>query len=312
MEVFRSLASYTPKPRTVATMGTFDGVHLGHQFILKRIMEQAAAIQGHAVLISFFPHPRLILQPTNHGLRLLHTLEEKIGLLDQLGLDQLLLIPFTRDFSNLSSRAFIEQVLVRTVGAEHIIIGYDHRFGHDRSGDIQTLQACKQEFGFEVEEIPAQLIDDAKISSTKIRTALQTGEVEVANRLLGYRYVFTGTVIHGEKLGRTIGYPTANIQPADPLKLIPGNGVYFVRVQVEATWYYGMMNIGKKPTVGTFERGYEVYIFHFSADIYGASITTEFLAYIRPEQKFDSLEALIKAIDGDRDYCLARIATLES
>lgn len=312
MQVFRSLEAYQPAAHTIATIGTFDGLHLGHQYILQHIIDEARQANGTSLLISFHPHPRMVLQPDNPSLHLLHTLEEKIAMLESMGLDRLLLIPFTKAFSTLSSQAYIEDVLVKVVQAKRVVIGYDHRFGHDRQGNIDTLRTYQTQHDFEVEEIPAQLIQDAKISSTAIRKALEGGKVAEARTLLGYPYSFGGTVIHGEKLGRTIGYPTANIQPESPLKLIPSNGVYFVKVMVKGISYYGMMSVGNKPTVGTFERGCEVYIFEFDADIYGEYVRTDFLEYIRPEQKFDSLDALIKAIDGDRDYCLAQIALLEN
>ena len=308
MDVFKNLESYRQAPGTVATIGTFDGVHVGHKAILSRIIDEAKAREGTSLLISFHPHPRLVLFPENNPLRLLHSLEEKIALLDSLGLDRLLLIPFTRDFSRTSSRSFIEDLLVGTVGMDKLVIGYDHRFGKNRGGDIAELRAFSQKHGYEVEEIPAQAIDEANVSSTKIRKALQSGEVATANLFLGYEYGFDGLVVHGQKQGRQLGYPTANMQPVDPFKLIPADGVYFVRVKLAEGWKFGMMSIGKKPTMGEFERGHEVFIFDFSGDLYGQVIRVEMLEWIREEKKFNGLEALMEAIRGDEDFCRARMS----
>ena len=312
MQVFRSLDAYQPGPHTVATIGTFDGVHIGHRTILERIIESARARQGEAVLISFHPHPRLVLFPENNPLRLLHTLEEKIAMLDHIGLDKLLLIPFTREFSRLPSRDFVQQVLIDTVQIDQLIIGYDHRFGKNRTGGLEELQEMAPQFGYEVEEIPAQSIDEAKVSSTKIRKALQEGDVQAAEKYLGYPYAFTGKVVHGEKAGRTLGYPTANLEPTDPLKLIPGHGVYLVRAEVRGQSYYGMMSIGVKPTMGEFTQTQEVYLFDFEQDIYGEIVRVHFLEYLRGEKKFTSKEDLIIAMNTDRDYSLRRIEELRN
>ncbi len=311
MEVFRSLSSYQKGNQTIVTIGSFDGVHIGHRFILKKIIDKAKVRGGESLLISFDPHPRMILNPGDNGLKLLHTIPEKIELLESLGLDKLLLIPFSRDFSLLSSDQYIERVLLQTVGPEEIVIGYDHRFGHDRKGGIEELRRYATRQNFEVEEIPPQAVDDAKVSSTKIREALTLGMVETAAKYLGYSYSFGGRVIHGEKMGRILGYPTANIEPESKHKLIPANGVYLVRVRIKDSWYYGLMNIGRKPTVGEFERGYEVYILDFDEDIYGEYVRTEFLEYIRPERKFKSLDELIAAMDSDKHYSIEKIKQLK-
>ena len=307
MKVFRSLESYEAGGHTVATIGTFDGVHIGHRTILERLMAAARERNGEAVLISFHPHPRLVLFPENNPLKLLHTLDEKIALLDEIGLDKLLLIPFTREFSRLPSQRFVEDILVQTLRIDHIIIGYDHRFGKNRTGGLEELQSYAEKWDYTVEEIPAQSIDEAKVSSTKIRKAIQEGDVQTAEKYLGYKYSFAGEVIHGEKAGRTLGYPTANLEPEDPLKLIPGHGVYFVRVEVRGEPYFGMMSIGVKPTMGEFTQTQEVYIFDFNQDIYGETVRVHFLEYLRGEKKFDSKEALILAMNADRDYCLRRM-----
>ncbi|MCI4667429.1 MAG: bifunctional riboflavin kinase/FAD synthetase [Bacteroidia bacterium] len=312
MEVFRSLTSYKKGKNTIVTIGTFDGVHVGHTYILKQIISKAKAKQGESLLISFDPHPRMILRPEDNSLRLLHTIDEKIRLLESLGLDKLLLIPFSRDFSLLSSDEYIERVLLETVNPSEVVIGYDHRFGHDRKGGISELQKYALEHNFEVQEIPAQAVDDAKVSSTKIREALKNGDVSSANKYLGYNYSFGGTVIHGEKMGRKLGFPTANIQPDSRHKLIPANGVYLVKVHLKQGSYYGLMNIGNKPTVGEFARGFEVYILNFDDDIYGEYLRTEFLERRRSEKKFGSLDALIEAMNADKAYALQRIEELEN
>lgn len=312
MKVYRSLAEYEAGPHTVATIGTFDGVHIGHRVILNRIREAAREIGGESVLISFHPHPRLVLFPENNPLRLLQTLEEKIETLQKIGLDKLLLIPFTKEFSRTSSKAFIRDILVDTVKIEKIVIGYDHHFGKNRTGGIEELRKYAPLYGYSVEEIPPQAIDDANVSSTKIRRALLEGDIDTANRYLGYAYPLSGEVIEGEKLGRQLGYPTANLRPLDPHKLIPADGVYFVRVVLDNFRGFGMMSIGSKPTLGAHQRAYEVHIFDFDADIYGKIVKVAFLKWVRPQQKFESLEALIRAIDQDKQTCMQFLAAQNS
>jgi riboflavin kinase / FMN adenylyltransferase len=303
MKVYRSLEAYEQGAYSVATIGTFDGVHLGHRAILERLKSAAKEAGGESVLISFDPHPRLVLFPENNPLRLLHTLDEKIQLLAEIGIDKLLLIPFTKEFSRTPSKLFIQDILARQIGIRRMVIGYDHHFGKNRTGGIDELRSYADAWNYEVEEIPAQAIDDANISSTKIRLALQEHDIDTARKYLGYDYGFSGTVIHGEKQGRLLGYPTANIEPENPLKLIPADGIYFVRVLIGETSLFGMMSIGVKPTMGEFARTHEVYIFDFEGDLYGQSIRVEMLAYIRGEKKFDSLEALIAAIQDDERVC---------
>lgn len=301
MKVYQSLAAYEAGPRTVATIGTFDGVHIGHRTILERLVQSAREAGGESVLISFHPHPRLVLFPENNPLRLLHTLDEKIAMLDQIGLDKLLLIPFTRDFSRMSSRQFIRNVLVDTVRIHKIVIGYDHHFGKNRTGGIEELQSYAEDWGYEVEEIPALSIDDAKVSSTKIRLALQEGDVTAAAKYLGYPYSFAGTVVHGEKKGRELGFPTANLEPDLDRKLIPANGIYFVRIYLpDGTAKFGLMSIGHKPTMGEFDRSQEVWIYEYHGDLYGQQLRVEMLTWMRGEVKFDSLEALIGQMNQDK------------
>lgn len=309
MKVYRSLSEFQKGPQTstqgaVATIGTFDGVHYGHRKILQAVIDSARSIDGESVVISFHPHPRLFLYPEDNPLRLLQTIEEKVERLDVLGIDKLLLIPFDKNFSRLTSHQFIEDILVNTVGIRKIVIGYDHRFGKNRTGSIDDLRAAEDRYGFVVEEIPAQQVDNAKVSSTKIRNSLLEGNVSLANKYLGYQYPVSGTVIKGEQLGRTIGYPTANVQPFEKWKLIPGDGVYLASLEVDGKLFPGMCNIGKKPTVGDFPRGIEINLFDFDQDLYDREVTVRFVEWIRADQKFDSLEELIKAIDGDKARCL--------
>lgn len=309
MKVYRSLSEFQKGPQTstqgaVATIGTFDGVHFGHRKILQAVIDSARSIDGESVVISFHPHPRLFLYPEDNPLRLLQTIEEKVERLDALGIDKLLLIPFDKNFSRLTSHQFIEDILVNTVGIRKIVIGYDHRFGKNRTGSIDDLRAAEDRYGFVVEEIPAQQVDNAKVSSTKIRNSLLEGNVSLANKYLGYQYPVSGTVIKGEQLGRTIGYPTANVQPFEKWKLIPGDGVYLASLEVDGKVIPGMCNIGKKPTVGDFPRGIEINLFDFDQDLYDKEVTVRFIEWIRADQKFDSLEELVKAIDGDKARCL--------
>lgn len=305
MKVFRSLEEYQAGPNPVATIGTFDGVHHGHRKILGRLQDAAAAIDGESVVISFHPHPRLVLYPDDNPLRLLHTLDERIAAMEAFGIDKLLIVEFTREFSRTTSHQFIESILSNTVQIKRIVIGYDHHFGKNRTGGLKELEDGAAQFGFEVEEIPAEQIDNAAVSSTKIRTALLAGDVESANSFLGYTYEISGKVITGERLGRTLGYPTANIEPNDPYKLIPREGVYLASLEFEGGLYYGMLNVGHKPTVGNnFPLGLEINLFDFDQDIYGKDVKLRFLNWIREDRKFDGLEPLKAAIAQDKVDCL--------
>ena len=305
MKVFRSLEEYEPGPFTVATIGTFDGLHVGHQAIFTRMKEVAANRKGETTLISFHPHPRLVLFPENNPLRLLQSLEEKIDLLQQWELDKLLLIPFTKEFSRTSSRSFVQDILAGQVQVKHVIIGYDHHFGKNRTGSIEELQSLSRKCGYTVEQIGPQTVDSSNVSSTKIRRALEEGDIGTANTYLDYTYSIRGKVIHGEKKGREFGYPTANIEPDEQWKLIPKEGVYLVSVQVEGDpkAYHGMLSIGRKPTLGEFDLVSEVHILDFDGDIYGNGIEVGFLEYLRPQTKFRSIKELIAAMKADEENC---------
>ncbi len=299
MLIHRGLDDLQPLPSAVVTSGTFDGVHRGHQTILARLTEVARSSGGESVLITYWPHPRTVLSNDSMDLKLLTTLDEKIDLLEQAGVDHLVVIPFTRAFSELSSAEYIQQVLIDKIGTRKLVIGYDHRFGRDREGGFDYIQAHQYEYGFEVEEIPRQDIEAVGVSSSRIRAALEAGHIDIANRLLGRPYSLSGTVVKGRQLGRTIGFPTANLQVDDPVKLIPANGVYAVDVLYAGQKFSGMLNIGFRPTVAGTHQTIETYIFDFDKDIYGEHLTLQFRAFLRPEQKFDGLSALVSQLKQD-------------
>ncbi|QJD79330.1 bifunctional riboflavin kinase/FAD synthetase [Spirosoma rhododendri] len=299
MLIHRGLDELQPLPNAVVTSGTFDGVHRGHQTILARLTEIARSSGGESVLITYWPHPRTVLSNDSMDLKLLTTLDEKIELLEQAGVDHLVVIPFTRAFSELSSAEYIQQVLIDKIGTHKLVIGYDHRFGRDREGGFDYIQAHQDEYGFGVEEIPRQDIEAVGVSSSRIRAALEAGNVDTANRLLGRPYSLSGTIVKGRQLGRTIGFPTANLQVDDPVKLIPANGVYAVDVLYAGQKFSGMLNIGYRPTVAGTHQTIETYIFDFDKDIYGEHLTLQFRAFLRPEQKFDGLSALVNQLKQD-------------
>lgn len=301
MIIYKGLDDIQPLPNAVVTSGTFDGVHLGHQTILSRLTEVAKASGGESVLITYWPHPRTVVSNDSQNLRLLTTLDEKIELLDQAGVDHLVVIPFTRSFSELTSEEYIRQILIGKIGTRKLVIGYDHRFGRDREGGFDYIQAHQSEYGFEVEEIPRQDVEAVGVSSSKIRAALNEGNVQTANRFLGRLYSLNGTVVKGRQLGRTIGFPTANLQVDDPSKLIPANGVYAVDVEYAGQTLGGMLNIGFRPTVAGTNQTIETYIFDFDKDIYGEHITLKFKEFLRPEQKFNGLPALVAQLKRDEE-----------
>lgn len=286
--------------KPVVTTGTFDGVHLGHQKIIHRLKDVAKDIQGETVLLTFYPHPRMVLYPDDNDLKLINTQAEKIELLDRYGIDHLIIHPFTKDFSRLSSLEFVRNILVNNIFTKRLVIGYNHHFGRNREGSFEHLKEFGPVYGFEVEEIPAKDIDSIEISSTKIRTALLSGDMDTANNYLGHTFSITGTVVEGKKLGRTIGYPTANISVIDKYKIIPFDGVYAVYVSVKNKQYKGMLNIGENPTIPGKGRSIEVNIFDFNEDIYQQEATIYFIKRLRNELKFDGLEALTQQLAIDK------------
>lgn len=290
-------------------MGTFDGVHIGHAAILKKLTQNTADGKFESAVLTFFPHPRMVLQGKS-DLKLLNTINEKIDLLEKIGIENLIIHPFDANFSQLSAEEFVKTVLVDQLHIQKIIIGYDHRFGKNRTANIDDLTAFGLKYGFEVEQISAQEINDISISSTKIRTALEDGEINLANEYLGYSYFLSGTVVKGKQLGRTIGFPTANIELEEEYKLVPKNGVYIVAAEIDGKSVYGMMNIGFNPTVQGRKRTIEVHFFDFDLDIYNRHIRVAFLQRIRSEEKFKSVEFLKIQLGKDKDFSIQYIQNL--
>lgn len=276
----------------VVTSGTFDGVHFGHQKILDRLRVVANEIGGETVLITYWPHPRLVLNPHNNDLRLLSTFPEKANLLEKYGVDHLVKIPFTKEFSQLTCEEYIRIILHDRIQTKKMIIGYDHRFGKNREGDFDDLVKMSSKYHYEVEEIPRQDVDEIGVSSTKIRNALAEGKVRIANQYLNRPYSISGTVVKGQQMGRTLGFPTANVHIKEPYKLIPADGIYAVKVCNKYKKMNGMLNIGHRPTVGGQHKTIEVHIFDFDDDIYNSEISIEFIEHVRSEVKFDQLEEL--------------------
>lgn len=300
MKIYEGLNDFLPIHNAVVTLGTFDGVHLGHQKILARIREIADEIKGETVLITFWPHPRLVLYPQEHNIKLLTSFEEKASLLRKFGIDHLITIPFTTEFSQLRSEEFIRNVLVEKIQTKVLVIGYDHRFGKDREGGFDHLMANKGHYGFELEEIPREDIDHVSISSTKIRNALAEGKVDIARTFLGRDFELNGIIIKGQQLGRSIGFPTANIKILHDYKLIPGDGAYAVTACFDDKIYQGMLNIGNRPTINGLEKTVEVNVFDFSGDLYDKRLTIGFKIFLRAEKRFESLKDLKVQLEKDR------------
>lgn len=298
MKILSSLSALPTLRNPVVTLGTYDGVHIGHRSILTQLINKAKETGMDSMLITFDPHPRQALGLGE--ISLLTTLDEKIELLATTGLDYLLVLPFTKEFSNQGAEEFISKVLIDQLNISEIILGYDHKFGHNREGDVHLLAEVLTKTGRFVTEIPAQDVDEIIVSSTKIRNALLQGNIDSANRLLGYKYQVNGKVVNGKQLGRTIGYPTANIEPLNGSKLIPGNGVYAVTTCIDGITYQGMMNVGIRPTVSdTNERVIEVHLFDFNSDIYGNAVTISLCHRLRGEQTFTGIEALTAQLKKD-------------
>jgi riboflavin kinase/FMN adenylyltransferase len=313
----------------VVTIGTFDGVHLGHQQIIKELVEKSKKNGGESVILTFFPHPRMILNPENHELKMINTMAEKANIMQHLGVDHLIITPFTRDFSNLSPEAYIKEVLIEQIGMKQMVIGYDHRFGKDRSGGLAQLKQFSELYEYNVTEIPEEDVRDLAVSSTRIRNALNIGDVDVANDLMGHPFTLSGKVIRGDQIGRTLGYPTANLFIEESYKLIPSDGIYAVTIEIlesrnknqelynpyqptskknlenKSQIYKGMAYIGHRPTINGMSQNIEVNIFDFEGDIYHQNLTLNFLHFIRHDIKFEGLEKLATQLGKDKLATLA-------
>jgi riboflavin kinase / FMN adenylyltransferase len=308
MRIYHNINDFEPIKNAVVTIGTFDGVHIGHRKIIAKLQELAAEIGGETVILTFFPHPRMILNPEDQDLKLITTINEKAELLEGLGIDHLIVTPFSRDFSNLSALEYIHDILVARIGVKKIVIGYDHRFGKDRKGGLEDLQRLSKEFEYDVIEIPEQDINDVAVSSTKIRAALLNDEVDLANQYLGYSFFISGKVIRGDQIGRQIGYPTANILVGESYKLIPADGIFAVTVNVGDNTYKGMAYIGHRPTINGMSRNIEVNIFDFDKDIYDQNIRLNFHHFVRSDIKFNSLDELKVQLAKDREDVLKMLS----
>jgi len=288
----------------VITIGTFDGVHTGHQKIIDQLKQETVKIKGESVLITFDPHPRKVLDPSK-PLKLITTLEEKIELLQNQDIDHLVIAPFTREFADLSAEAYIQDFLVNKFNPHTVIIGYDHRFGHDRMGDYHLMESFAEKLNFQLTEIPQHVVDSIIVSSSKIRQAIAKGEMDIANDLLGYNFFFQGKIVEGNKIGRKLGFPTANLVVKEADKVLPGNGVYAVTATLNGQHYEGMMNIGIRPTINDGLFMIEVNIFDFNKEIYGIELRVHVKKFMRPEIKFHVLDELRDQIAKDKQDVLA-------
>jgi len=304
MKIYHQLADFHPPQYSVVTSGTFDGVHLGHQKILGRLKELAEHKQGETVLLTYWPHPRLILQPKDNNLRLLTTLTEKVKLLEELGVDHLIILPFTKELSQMSSEEFIREILVNKIQTKTLVIGYDHKFGKNREGSFEYLKSHSHLFGFDMEEISRQDVDDLAVSSTKIRTALAQGDISTASKYLGRPYFLSGKVVKGQQIGRSIGFPTANIHVVDNYKLLPRDGAYAVYAGVGQIRYKAILNIGDRPTVDGKKITIEAHLIYFDGDVYGQELSIHFQEFLREEEKFENLDALKNQLVIDRERAI--------
>ena len=306
MNVFPSISEFNSTKKTIVTIGTFDGVHIGHQKIIEKLIQETKKADCESLILTFFPHPRMVLNGSS-SIKLLNTINEKSSLLEKMGLDNLVVHPFDKKFSNLSAEEFVKTILVDSFNLKKIIIGYDHRFGNNRAANIDDLISFGKKYDFEVEQISAQEIDSVSVSSTKIRDAITDGNMIVANEFLGYEYILSGKIITGKQLGRTIGFPTANIKIEENYKLIPKNGVYIVKSHLQEKTVFGIMNIGLNPTVNGEDLSIEVHFLDFEADLYNKNITVSVIARIRDEQKFTSIDLLKAQIQEDKNYAISFI-----
>ena len=306
MKIYRSIEEYDEDKRSAVTIGTFDGIHLGHQEILSRLIESSKNKDLNSVVLTFFPHPRIILNKYNE-VKMIDTLDEKIIHLNEIGIDSLIIHPFDRNFSLLSANQFIKDFLVEKLKIKHIIIGYDHRFGKGREASVTDLKNYANDYDFTVEEIKAQEIEKITISSTKIRNSINQGDIKTTKKYLGRYFMMTGKVVKGDGLGKKINYPTANIFIEETYKIIPKDGVYLVETIIKDKLFNGMMNIGHRPTIGTKNKSIEVHLFNFKKDIYNQVISIKMISKIRDEKKFSSIQALKEQLVKDENYCLKLI-----
>lgn len=300
MKVYQSIEEFKPLAHAVSTIGTFDGVHAGHAKIISRLCEMARNEGGESVVLTFFPHPRMVLQPDDNNLKLLTTMSERIELLKKSGVDHIIIQPFNKEFSRQSAVEFVRDILVNKIGTKTLVIGYDHHFGRNREGSFKDLEEMAPIYGFRLEEIPKHVINEIAVSSTKIRNSLLTGDVQTANHLLGYEFSLSGKVVDGDKIGRTLGFPTANISIAEQYKLIPATGIYAVLIKVGEKVHKGMLYIGYRPVVQGKRLSVEVNIFDFNENIYNNNITVLLIARVRDDIHLSSLEELKKKMNEDK------------
>ncbi len=298
LKTIYNTSNFISDTKTYVTIGTFDGVHFGHQKIIEKLVFEAKKAQKKSVVLTFFPHPRMVLQK-DASVKLINTIDERANLLEKTGLDYLIIHPFSVEFSKMTALEFVRDILVNQLNIAKLIIGYDHHFGKNREGNITQLSEYSDVYNFDVEEIPAQDIDEVSVSSTKIRRALESGNLQTANHYLGYPFMLNGTVVNGKKLGGKIGYPTANIAIEEPYKLIPKTGVYVVKSTINENVVFGMMNIGNRPTVDGNYQTIEVHFFDFNEDLYGKKLRIDLLYFLRDEQKFDSISLLVNQLKND-------------
>lgn len=303
LNIFQSIQEFSSTKKTILTLGTFDGVHIGHKKILEKVTQNTENNKYESLVLTFFPHPRMVLQ-NQSDIKLLNTISEKINLLEKTGIENLVIHPFDENFSRLTAEEFVRDILVNQFNIHKIIIGHDHRFGRNRTANIDDLIGFGKQYGFEVEQISVQEIDAISVSSTKIRKALSEGNMTLANQYLGYDYFLTGTVLEGKRLGRTIGFPTANLNIKEDYKLIPLNGVYVVKSTINQKTVFGIMNIGFNPTVGGDHLSIEIHYLDFNSELYGQELSVSILQYLRPEQKFDSIESLKTQLEKDKNKAI--------
>lgn len=312
MKVFQSIENYrSSECKAVITIGTFDGVHIGHQKIIEQLNALKADKSEVSMILTFFPHPRRVLDQSN-DIKMLTTMEEKVELLENFGLDHLIVEPFTQEFSRLTALEFVRDILVNRLSLKKLVIGYDHHFGRNREGNFEQLTEFGELYGFEVIEIPAQTIESVSVSSTKIRKAIEAGDMDSANSYLGYPYRLTGEIVKGQGLGRKLNFPTVNLRVEEDYKLVPMKGVYAVKTRVKDKEILGMMNIGYRPTVGGNGRTIEIHLLDFKGDLYGQRLRVDVLARLRDEQKFESIEALKAQLRQDELETRAVLSKLKS